>query len=322
MEEKDFKRIAKVAYLYYIKNKSQSEISEELGIYRTTISRMLKLARDMGIVKIEIKGFDTEVFRLENYVKEKYHLKSVDIVANNDIDQQSLDEKIALVAAQTFRSLLFNNCNVGVSWGKTLSKVVDAINPKVMKNIHFYPLTGGPSKINVHYHVNTLVYTLANKFQGNCSLVNATVVQESVDLANGIVNSKYFEEIRSSWQNLDVALVGIGGKVEESKKHWLDMLTRKDFDNIHNSDSVGEICCRFLTRGNQKLISDLSGRTIAISLLDLKKIKDSVAVAYGLEKAEAILCVLKNLYVNHLVTDYDTMVRILELDNDFFVENK
>ena len=35
------KLLAKLAYLYYIEEKSQSEIAAETGIYRTTVSRML-----------------------------------------------------------------------------------------------------------------------------------------------------------------------------------------------------------------------------------------------------------------------------------------
>ncbi len=314
---KNKKLLAKIAYLYYVEGKSQSEISKELKIYRTTISRLLKSAKDEGIVKIEINEFDTELFRLENYVKEKYGLKSVEIISVNDENKRGLNKQIAKCAANTIRELLNNNSKVGISWGKTLSDVVEEIVPKVMKNIHFYPLAGGPSRINAHYHVNTLVYEMARKFQGDCSFVNAIVVQESEELASGIVNSKYFEEIRNSWENLDLAIVGIGGKVEESNKQWLDMLTKDDFRKIEESQIVGEICCRLLTSKSRDNITGLDNRTISISLESLKKIKDSVAVAYGINKATAILEVLKNRYINRLITDYATIIKVLEDDNDY-----
>ncbi len=313
MSDKNRKTLAKIAYLYYVKNKSQSEIATELGIYRTTISRMLKSARDQGIVKIDINGFDTEMFRLENYIKEKYGLKSVDIVMNTE---ENIGSEVARVGAGVVRDLLFNNCKVGVSWGKTLSDVIEHMVPKSMEGVKFFPLTGGPSKINVRYHVNTLVYAMALKYQGECSLVNAMVVQENKQLAQGIIKSKYFEEIRNSWENLDIAIVGIGGKVEENNKHWLDMLELKDFQTIRNSKAVGEICCRFLVHGERSEVNNLDKRTIAIPLNDLKKIENIVAVAYGIEKSEAILDVIKNKYVNRLVTDYVTIIKMLEHDKD------
>ncbi|APF27800.1 hypothetical protein NPD7_3406 [Clostridium sporogenes] len=42
--------------MYYIDNMTQSEIAKRLGQYRTTISRMLKKAREEGIVTINIKS--------------------------------------------------------------------------------------------------------------------------------------------------------------------------------------------------------------------------------------------------------------------------
>lgn len=50
--------LAKIAYLYYIEGKNQAEISTELDIYRTTVSRLINRARTEGIVHIDIKDFD------------------------------------------------------------------------------------------------------------------------------------------------------------------------------------------------------------------------------------------------------------------------
>lgn len=42
------------AKLYYEHQLSQQEISKKLGVSRPTVSRLLKQARETGIVKIEI----------------------------------------------------------------------------------------------------------------------------------------------------------------------------------------------------------------------------------------------------------------------------
>ena len=69
--------LAKVAYLYYFEEKTQNEIAEQLKIYRTTVSRMIKQAKDEGIVKIEIQEFNTQIYALERHMKSKYKLMSV-----------------------------------------------------------------------------------------------------------------------------------------------------------------------------------------------------------------------------------------------------
>ncbi|MBF0776048.1 DNA-binding transcriptional regulator [Streptococcus azizii] len=310
------KQLAKVAYLYYIEGKSQAEVAKELGIYRTTISRMLTRAREKGVVTIEIHEFDTDLFHLEHYVKEKYNLENIEIVSSVASSDKSLEEMMANAGAAMIRGELKNHSNVGISWGKTLSNVVAKMIPRQMKNVHFYPLAGGPSHINARYHVNTLMYELMHKFHGECSFINATIVQESKDLALGIRSSKYFEEIIDNWERLDLAIVGIGGRVDKDNRQWLDMLTDEDFKRMNQSGAVGEICCRFLDAQGREIADDVVDRTIAISLAELGKVPRSIAIAYGDNKVEAMLAVLRQGYITHLVTDYRTILQVLELDGD------
>ncbi|MDE8688035.1 sugar-binding domain-containing protein, partial [Streptococcus gordonii] len=53
-----------------------------------------------------------------------------------------------------------------------------------------------------------------------------------------------------------------------------------------------------------------------ISLSELKKIPNTLGFAYGYTKATAILSVLRAGYINHLVTDEVTILKVLSLDGD------
>lgn len=311
------KLLAKVAYLYYIEEKNQAQIAAEIGIYRTTISRMLAEAKKEGIVKIEIEHFDTYLFQLENQVKQKYGLKGLELVTQApDEPSFEVEQKLAQVAANMLKGLLADNMKVGFSWGKSLSLLVEHFGSRPLKNIHFFPLAGGPSHIHARYHVNTLIYSMAGKCHGDCQFINATIVQENKELAKGILASKYFEDLKRSWQELDVAVVGIGGQVEENNKQWLDMLTAEDFSRSKDLDVAGEICCRFFDKDGQAVYEELQERTIAISLDKLKGIPATFAFAYGDYKVKAILSALRAGYIDYLVTDEQTILKVLELDKD------
>ncbi|WP_447387112.1 sugar-binding domain-containing protein, partial [Streptococcus pseudopneumoniae] len=82
---------------------------------------------------------------LENYVKEKYSLESLEIIPNEFDDTPTiLSERISQVAAGVLRNLIDDNMKIGFSWGKSLSNLVDLIHSKSVRNVHFYPLAGGP----------------------------------------------------------------------------------------------------------------------------------------------------------------------------------
>ena len=71
----DIRLIVKIAQLYYEQDMTQAQIARELGIYRTTISRLLKRGRDQGIVTIAINYDYNENLWLEQQVKQKFGQK-------------------------------------------------------------------------------------------------------------------------------------------------------------------------------------------------------------------------------------------------------
>ena len=144
MKDERKKLLAKLAYLYYVEDKSQSQIAAETGIYRTTVSRMLAEAKKEGVVKIEIENFDTRLFRLENYIKQKYGLKAIEIIPNLvDEPRESLEKRLAQASAVMLRNLIEDGMTVGFSWGKSLRLMVEQVGTKRLDGVQFYPLAGG-----------------------------------------------------------------------------------------------------------------------------------------------------------------------------------
>nr|WP_321292431.1 sugar-binding transcriptional regulator [uncultured Trichococcus sp.] len=317
MRDERRRLLAKVAYLYFVVGKSQTEIAEDLDIYRTTISRMVTQARDEGIVNIEINEYDVGIFALEEYVQSKFGLRKVEIVSNEyDETQESLMDDLAKRAAAMVRNSIREKDIVGISWGSSLSKMVDKIEPRNVKNVSFCPLAGGPSHINARYHVNTLVYEMARIFHGKSTFINAMVVQETEQLAFGILGSKYFKELLMLWNALDLAIVGIGGELDHNTSQWRDLLNEDDYSILEREGAIGELCCRFFDSEGEIVHTQLQKRIIGITLEQLARVPTSIAIAQGENKAQAILAILRKGYVNHLVTDRKTILKVLELDKD------
>lgn len=317
MREEKKKLIAKAAYLYYVEEKTQNEIAEEMNIYRTTISRMLKQAQKEGIVKINIEGIDSGIFSLEQHVKQRYGLKQVEIVsvAKGETEGEK-EERLAQTAAYFIKRNIEPNMTIGVSWGATLGQAISRIENKRIGNTTVVPIVGGPSHVNSQYHVNTLVYELARKVNGQSIFVNATVIQETRKLKMGIFASKYFEELKEHWQRLDLAIVGIGGLLSFKKSQWRDLLTEEDYEELRLREAVGDCCCRFIDQEGKPLSGDLDDRTIGLSLMELSRVPHAVGVARGKAKAKAILAMIRRGYIHSLVTDQETMLEILRLDKD------
>lgn len=316
MDEKK-KLLAKIAYMYYVEEMKQSEISKELGIYRTSVSRMLTQAKKENIVEIKINNFDSEIYELEAKMKQKYGLKQIEIVPTDETDSiYEKEEKLSKTAANFIRKQIENNSIVGLSWGTSVGNAVNKIEKKQLENTTFLPIVGGPSHINSKYHVNTLVYELAKKFQGESIFVNASVIQESKILADGILNSNYFEELKSYWKRLDTVIVGIGGPLNYKKSRWRDLLTEEDLNDLKLREAIGDCCCCFFDQEGKISKGKLYDRRIGLSLEELPAIPCSIGIARGKVKARSILAVLKKGYINTLMTDQETILELLRIDKE------
>lgn len=317
MNEERRRLLAKVAYLYFVEGKSQTEISVELDIYRTTISRMISKAKEEGIVNIEIVDYNDEIFALEDYVQSKYGLKRIEIIDNQGLEtDKQLSDAISKRAASLVRHVIKEKDIVGLSWGSTLSEMVEKLEVKTLKNVSFCPLAGGPSHINTKYHVNTLVYEMSRVLHGQTTFINSTVVQETEQVAFGVLRSKYFQELLMLWSEIDVAIVGIGGDLAYNTSQWRDLLTPADYDQLRKEAAVGEVCCRFFNEEGKPVHNQLQKRIIGFTLDQLGKVPKSIAIAYGDHKAQAILATIKKNYINHLVTDKRTVLKMLQFEGD------
>ena len=99
--------LIKIAEMSYLENKTQSQISKELGIHRSTISRLLKQTRESGIVEINIK-YDTA----GNYSIEKVLEKSFGLQKARINWQQYFKETKEHFISSSFRKL-YRNVTIG-----------------------------------------------------------------------------------------------------------------------------------------------------------------------------------------------------------------
>lgn len=306
--------ITKVAYMYYIEGFTQTDISKKLQIYRTTVGRMLVKARKYNIVKISIQGYDTNIFRLEEQLKDKYNLKDIIIVPNTaGQSNDDKDKSLGKAGIQYLSQIIKAGDIVGFSWGKVLRSMADQAKGNASLDTTFVPLVGGPSSANSEYHVNGIVYDMARKFGGRNIFIDSTAVQESKYIRDAIMSSNYFRDIETYWNNLDIAFVGIGGPLNGNISRWRDLLTLDDLELLKDEHAIGDCCCTFYSREGKKLTGELMNRTIAISFDKLKKARTTVGIARSFSKVNSIDVLMKMHVLNTLITDEETAQRLAKL---------
>ena len=91
--------------------------------------------------------------------------------------------------------------------------------------------------------------------------------------------------------------------------NYLDMETRQ---RLLAADAAGDICMRFFDRNGMSIKDGLRG-VIGISLEQLRRVPNVIAVSSGSNKAHAILSAIKGKIIQTLITDDLTAQSILTL---------
>ena len=74
--------LTRMASLYYLEGKTQVEVARALGISRQKVLRLLRQARELGIVEINIKSLTSVSRDLENKLRNIFGLESALVAAS------------------------------------------------------------------------------------------------------------------------------------------------------------------------------------------------------------------------------------------------
>lgn len=310
----DIRLIVKIAQLYYEQDMTQAQIARELGIYRTTISRLLKRGREHGIVTIAINYDYNENLWLEQQLKQKFALKEV-VVASSEAEQEE-DQLNAMgqQGAQLLERLLAPGDIIGLSWGRAVRSLVENLpQSSQSRQLICVPIIGGPSgKLESRYHVNTLTYSAAARLKGESHLADFPALLDNELIRNGIMQSQHFKTFAAYWNNLDVALVGIGSPAIRDGANWHAFYGSEESDDLHARQVAGDICSRFYDINGTTVETNMSEKTLSIEMQRLKQARYSVGIAMGEEKYSGILGALHGKYINCLVTNRETAELLLK----------
>ena len=296
----DIRLIVKIAQLYYEQEMTQAQIANQLGIYRTTISRLLKRGRELGVVTIAINYDYNDGLWLEERLKQKFGLKEA-VVAPQE-------SETGIYGAQLFERLLSPNVVIGFGWGRAVSALVEALPQSSQpRPLVCVPIVGGPSgKLPSRYHVNTLTYSAATRLKGESYLADFPALLDNPLIRQGIMQSQHFQTLAEYWQRLDIALVGIGSPAIRHAANWQAFYGNAQSDELEALQVAGDICSRFFAVDGTPVATAMQDKTLSIELKGLKQARYVIGLASGEEKHAAILGALRGQHINALVTDRAT----------------
>ena len=296
--------LARVASLYYERSLTQAEIARRLKVSRPQVSRLLAEGRQEGVVQITILHPADKHSALKHEFLERFHLKSVQIVASGNLGYAQLVERLGVAAARHLEDSLADGMILGISWNTGVYQVVNALQAARQKKVTVVQLTGAVGSINPLLDGPDLTRWLAQTLGGQYQYLPAPLLVESPATREALLKERSIREPMALLEKLDIALVGIGS-LSPALSGLLSAgyITEVELREIVRQGGVGDICSwHFDLRGNI-LPLELHQRIIGVDPETLKKTPYVIGVGGGIDKAASVLGALRLGVLDCLVTD-------------------
>jgi DNA-binding transcriptional regulator LsrR (DeoR family) len=301
----ELRLMAKVARMYYVQSMRQQEITERLQIHQSTVSRLLKRARQANLVRFSVTNPPGVLADIEDQLIAKFQLKDA-LVVDCPADEAAMVKDLGAATAYFLETTVKAGSMIGISsWSRSLFAMVDSLHPgDYCSGGKVVQILGGVGHARVEHHAMYLAQRLADLVGANAVLLQAPGVVGSAEARRVLARDSSVRAATELFEKLDLALVGIGS-MEPSRflASSGNVFSPEERAKLGEQGAVGDICFRFFDAQGELVKSPLMQRVIGIDLATLKRVKRVVGVAGGRRKVRAILAALRGRWIDVLITD-------------------
>ena len=308
--------IASVARMYHERGLTQPQIAADLHISQPRVSRLLKRASELGIVRTIVtlpEGVHSEVEDALIDAYAKYGLTNA--IVTESSDGVELKRALGAAAAQYLSATLTGDDRVGISsWSATLLAVAEAMRPARSRTAAtVVQVMGGLGDPRVQMQASRLMALFAGSTRAEPVFMPAPGVLVSREARDSLVADPSVSGVMDRWNELTVVLEGIGPAMgSQLLRESGNALADSDRASLMAAGAVGDVCLRFFDADGQPIASSVNDRVISISYDTLRGIPRRVGIAGGPEKHAAIRAALVGGWANILITDLDEAHRLLD----------
>jgi DNA-binding transcriptional regulator LsrR (DeoR family) len=308
--------LARAARLYFVEDRSQDDVAAVLGTTRSNVSRMLKQARDLGIVEIRIVDPARRDHELERALGDRFPLvdaRVLEVAPDTDVLPG-----VGRLAVRWLEETLRDGQVVALSWGQALEAMVRAVDGLSRRDVEVVQLVGGLSSLNSAATGQELVRELSERMGARHRYLHAPALFGSAEALAMLLRERTIAAALDAAKRADIAIVGIGTPGIGSSEALLTALalTPEERAAFDAARPVGDVCGRYYDLAGRDVGGAVGERVLAVTLDDLRAIPTVAGIAAGPEKARGILGALHGRIIDVLVCDQAAARAVLSLDRD------
>ena len=291
------------AQLYFLDGLSQAQVGKLVHVSQSKVSRMLALARDLGLVRVSVPEYETRHLALESALKRKLGIEAVVVRSLPGLRIKDVRQMLGYFAAPIVARSIEPGARVAIAGGRTMQALAEHMKPSgVVPSVTFAQAMGHIDSSPGPYDAVELSRLLAKNWQGRFLTLNTPAILPEPEICRRMLGLDQIRGVLEQLAGADLALVGIGS-LENPVFAEHRTLTPRDVDALRGAGAAGEILGRFFDASGKECQTPLKRRVVSLGLNELQQIPRIVGVLAGSDRTGALLAAIRGGLLNALVID-------------------
>ncbi len=304
--------LCNIANMYYNQGMTKQEIAAAYNTTRFKVAKLILQAREGRIVDIKINYKSMRNKDMETSLLQHFPLKRVVVVNTQYSPYLDGLKQLGQVGAVYLNKSLTPNSVLGLVWGKTMQSVISQL-PQIANNpVTSIQLAGRISLTNPSLETDALMRIVSNAYFGPNFFLDGPLYLKQPHIKEMFCLEPTIQATLEKAKEMTVLLTGIGSTTSLPffKSQFSPYLTEKDKKAAPSC--LGSIFGRILDKDGQIADIPLNNKLLAVPLETILAVPRRIAVVCGKHKTKVTARVLRQEYINELITDADTARTLLE----------
>jgi len=312
----DDQLLYRVAEDYYVKNRIQREIAEELGVSRVQVSKYLKMAKERGLIRVEVISpqlTEEQQAVYNSKFKDRFSIEKV-LIAPGCSHEVALRARLSSFAEKyVFENIEDPDTTVGLGWGHSVCDFAENIGMYQRPSWRIVPLAGGSTfASSKYYNTNHIVHVFAEKLEAQAVLLYLPFLMEPDKYRDSRSFSEEYDRVHSIWEQLDLVVCGVGNPRNLIQSPYFRSEIIKEYiDEMEQQQVVGDLLTHCFDIDGRYIRCGIEDRMVNVDFEQVRRAKKKVIITLGDDRIEALIGAMNAQLVDVLVTDQSTADGIL-----------
>ncbi|MFW0179457.1 sugar-binding transcriptional regulator [Rothia sp. P7208] len=294
------------AYLYYMENLTMEQIAQHLYTSRATVSRLLKTARDTGIVQIRLNENSKPQTDLAQRLGDKYRVRVHLVKTSKEQSAISRMEKVAKRGAILVDSCVEEGTSLGVAWGSTVTELAKHLPYRPLKDVVVVQLNGaGNARHTGIPYSGSILGQITAAYDAQMVHFPVPAFFDHSETKEAMWRERSIMGVLATQRKADVAVFGIGafGGAIPSHVYNGGYFDAQEQRELRASGVVGDMCTVLLREDGSYQDLAVNQRATGPTATELARIRRRIAVVSGNHRVFALRGALRTGAITDVVID-------------------